>query len=166
MYLTERVLSVLDLSRFPFPAYTSAMSALYPASAEWHRLYVGAAGLCAGLTVASLEWSWPLAPLAIAGFAYTCHRATLFAQEIELTQMGVICRSRFGEMRLPYRQIGAMRFCRLNGDLLLERPQGRVRIPRHFRGEDEIRRAVSLAVWAHRGGEVPPDLAEPDSAFG
>ena len=93
-------------------------------------------------------------------------RAALHGQRIELTSTGLICRTRFSEQQLPYRQIGFMRFAPLSGDLLLERPWVRVRIPRRFAGRDEIRRAVSLAVWAHRGGDIPPDLAEAGSAFG
>ena len=142
------------------------MSVRYPASAKWRRIHVATAVISAAIAIAALEWSRALAPFAIAAFVYSTRRALLFAQEIELTRTCVICRSRFGEQRISYRQIGRMRFSPLTGDLLLERPWVRVRIPRRYEGRDEIRRAVSLAVWAHRGGDIPPDFAEANTAFG
>ena len=127
---------------------------------------MGAIGWCC-LTLTALWWQrWPLTAICAAGLLYAVRRWTLHAQKIVLTHNGLICRTRFGERRLAYRQIGGMRFARFSGDLLLERPWVCIRIPRHFEGGEEIRQVVSVAVWAHRGGEVPPDLAEAGSAFG
>ena len=142
------------------------MSTVYRPAAKWRRYYeVSAVGwtfvLLAGLQVSSASWI----ALGLAGALFSAHRWILHGQKIVLTPTGIICRSRFAERRLPYRQIGRMRFARLTGDLILERPWVQVRIPRRYASNDEIRRAVSLAVWAHRGGDVPPDLAEPGSAF-
>jgi hypothetical protein len=143
-------------------AYTATMSAVYRPSTKWRSLYGFAAVLSLAVTFSG-QPGWAL--VGLAGFAFSMHRAVLHGQQIVLTRTGVICRSPFGERRLAYRQIGRMRCAWLTGDLVLERPLVSVRIPASFTGGDEIRRAVSLAVWAHRGGDVPPDLAEADSAF-
>ncbi|MBY0504263.1 MAG: hypothetical protein K2X03_10150 [Bryobacteraceae bacterium] len=141
------------------------MSVLYRPSRKWIRLQVGIAAVCGALMVAALIWRPMLMPLAFAGMLYCSRRAMLYEQEFELTHAGLICRSRFGEQRLLYRQIAAMRFSPFTGDLLLERPWVLIRIPKRHEHAEEIRRVVSLAVWAHRGGDVPPDLAESHSAF-
>jgi hypothetical protein len=142
------------------------MSAVYRPSAKWRSLYDVWAVFWGAAILAGLWFSHPsYVMFGLIGLVFSAHRAALHGQKIVLTRTGIICRSRFAESRLPYRQIGRMRFSRLTGDLLLERPLVCVRIPRRFQGGDEIRRAVSLAVWAHRGGDVPPDLAEADSAF-
>ena len=141
------------------------MSVVYLPSPKWRTLHALSADVYAGLFLAGLNGN-PLCTFAgIVGFMVHSRRAALHGQRIELTSTALICRTRFGEQRLAYRQIGTMRFAPLSGDLLLERSWVRVRIPRRFAHGDEIRRAVSLAIWAHRGGDVPPDLAEPGSAF-
>ena len=137
------------------------MAAIYRPSARWPLLHGTTA---AALAIAALQGHWAFASACLLGSAFCARRAFLHAQEIELTPTALICRSPFGENRLSYRHIASIRFS--HGDLLLERPAAHVRIPRRYAGCDEIRRAVSLAVWAHRGGDVPPDLAESGSAFG
>ena len=141
------------------------MTVVYLPSPKWRTLHALSAVVYAGLFLVGLNGNRLCTLAGIAGFIVHTRRATLHGQRIELTSTGLICRTRFGEQRLAYRQIGGMRFAPLSGDLLLERPWVRVRIPRRFAHGDEIRRAVSLAIWAHRGGDVPPDLAEAGSAF-
>ena len=105
------------------------------------------------------------ASLAI-GFALAALiRATLHAQRFEFTPAALIARTPFREQRLPYRQIAVMRFSRFPADLLLETPHARIRIPRNVAALAEIRRAVSVAVWLHRGGDVPPGFEDSGSAF-
>ena len=141
------------------------MSVVYLPSPKWLTLHALSAVVYAGLFLAGIAGK-PLYTFAgIVGFMVHSRRAALHGQQIELTSTGLICRTRFSEQRLAYRQIGIMRFAPISGDLLLERPWVRVRIPRRFAQGDEIRRAVSLAIWAHRGGDVPPDLAEAGTAF-
>ena len=149
----------------PKTALYFPVSVVYLPSPKWRTLHALSALVYAGLFLVGLNGN-PLCTFAgIVGFIVHSRRAALHGQQIELTTTGLICRTRFSEQRLAYRQIGGMRFALLSGDLLLERPWVRVRIPRRFARRDEIRRAVSLAIWAHRGGDVPPDLAEPGSAF-
>ncbi len=141
------------------------MSVVYSPSPKWRYIHALSAVVYAALFLAGLNGN-PLCSLAgIAGFIVHARRAALHGQQIELTSTGLISRTRFTEQRLAYRQIGAMRFAPFSGDLLLERRWVRIRIPRRFARRDEIRRAVSLAIWAHRGGDIPPDLAEAGSAF-
>ena len=165
MYLTERVLIVLDLGQNLSSPYTSGMAAHYPPSTKRKRLYLAVAAACAAAVCAALRWNWVYAPVGLLGLVFCTHRALLYAQRIELTRTGIICRSPLGERRLAYQHITCMRFSLVTGDLVLERPWVRLCIPRSYKGRSEIRRAVSLAVWAHRGGDVPPDLANADSAF-
>ncbi len=141
------------------------MSVLYLPSPKWRTLHSLCAVVYAGLFLFGLNGNPQCTLAGIVGFMVHGRRAALHGQQIELTSTCLICRTRFTEQRLAYRQIGCMRFAPLSGDLLLERPWVRVRIPRRFAHRDEIRRAVSLAIWAHRGGDVPPDLAEAGSAF-
>ena len=141
------------------------MSVVYLPSPKWRTIHALSAVLYAALFLMGLNGNPPCTLAGILGFIVHARRAALHGQQIELTSTGLICRTRFSEQRLAYRQIGGMRFAPLSGDLLLERPWVRVRIPRRFARRDEIRRAVSLAIWAHRGGDIPPDLAEAGSAF-
>ncbi len=141
------------------------MSAVYRPSAKWRRFYEVSALAWAGVALAGFHWGAPYIVGGMAGCILSAYRARLHAQRIVLTPTCLICHTRFAEQRLPYRQIGRMRFSRLTGDLLLEKAWVCIRIPRRYEGGEEILRAVSLAVWAHRGGDVPPDLAEAGSAF-
>lgn len=142
------------------------MSTVYRPAAKWRRYYAISAAVWFAILTAGLAASnAPTALLGATGLIFSAHRWLLHSQKIVLTRTGIISRSRFTESRIPYRLVGRIRFSRLTGDLVLERPWVSVRIPRRFAGAAEIRRAVSLAVWAHRGGDVPPDLAEADSAF-
>ncbi len=142
------------------------MSKVYRPAPKWRRYYeISALGWLIVLAAALAASHAPAALLGAAGVVFSSHRWLLHGQKIVLTTTGVICRSRFTESRISYRQIGRIRFARLTGDLVLERPWVCVRIPQRFADAAEIRRVVSLAVWAHRGGDVPPDLAEADSAF-
>ena len=176
MYLTPRRTTEFRASPErpgPFLIPPSALyfpvSVVYLPSPKWRTIHALSAVVYAGLFLVGLSGKQPVHPLftlaGIVGFMVHARRAALHGQQIELTSTALICRTRFSEQRLPYRQIGGMRFAPLSGDLLLERPWVRVRIPRRFAHGDEIRRAVSLAIWAHRGGDVPPDLAEAGSAF-
>ncbi len=141
------------------------MPAHYPPSTKWQRRYLAVATVFVAAACAALRWNWIYVPVCLFGFVFCTRRALLFAQQIELTRTGIICRSPLGEQRLAYQHITCMRFSLVTGDLVLERPWVRLCIPRSYAGGSEIRRAVSLAVWAHRGGDIPPDLAEADSAF-
>ena len=137
------------------------MPAVYSPSAKLPCLCILGAVAC--LALAAFEPR--AAPVSLALAAWALRRAAVHSQSIELHPFGIVCRTRFTELRLPYRQVAAMRFSPVTGDLLLERPWVRVRIPRSFTRFDEIRRALSLAIWAHRGGDLSPDLTEPGSAF-
>lgn len=142
------------------------MSTVYQPAARWLRYYeISAAVWLAVLAAGVGTANFPAALLGAGGIAFSGHRWWLHGQKIVLTSTGIICRSRFTESRIPYRLVGRIRFARLTGDLIVERTWVSVRIPRRFANAAEIRRAVSLAVWAHRGGNVPPDFAEADSAF-
>ena len=137
------------------------MPVVYQPSFAQAYFYTAVAGAFAVLALAGLPWT----PFCLAVIAFCIHRIFLHRQEIELTPTGLVCRNGFISLHMSYRQIGRMRFSRLMGDLVLEQPLVSIRIPRHFIGFHEIRQAVSIAVWVHRGGEVPPDLAAPDSAY-
>ena len=52
------------------------------------------------MAIAALRWSPALAPFAITALFSNSRSALPFAQKIELTRTGVICRSRFGEQRI------------------------------------------------------------------
>ncbi len=138
------------------------MPAVYSASAKWRRIYVLWA---LAWIVLAFFTRWPNLPLCLVGFLFCCHRAVLHGQCIVLTRAALICQSATGVRQLPYRQVGRLRYATWTGDVLIERPWLRVRIPHRFHRGDELRRAISLAVWAHRGGAVPPDLTDSDSAF-
>ena len=171
MYLTLPRTTELPISPerpgpflIPPSAVYCLVSVVYLPAPKWRNIHALSAVVYAGLFLFGNGNA--LCTLAcIVGFMVHTRRAALHGQQIELTSTGLICRTRFSEQRLAYRQIGTMRFAPLSGDLLLERPWVRVRIPRRFARRDEIRRAVSLAIWAHRGGDIPPDLAEAGSAF-
>jgi len=137
------------------------MSAVYLPSIKFPLLYAVASMACVIITFADLRW----APVTVACLAFCLHRLLLHSQSIELTPVGLVSRTLLGEAHLPYRQICAMNFASFTGDLLVERPWVKVRIPRQFAQSDEIRRALSLAIWAHRGGEVSPDFTGPNTAF-